>query len=775
MSSVTVAPRIRKKATGPDWALGEQVSAERLSQVAASHNLTDALCARIERVLGRTPSLTELGIFGVMYSEHCSYGSSRPYLKTFPTQGPRVLVPAGKENAGAVDLGKGLAVVFKCESHNHPSAVEPVQGAATGVGGILRDIFTMGARPVALLDSLRFGRPQSARTRFLMEGVVSGIAGYGNSVGVPTIGGEISFDSSYQDNPLVNVMCIGIIQKRALTTSAARGLNNPVLYVGSSTGRDGLGGASFASRELAEGSEADRPAVQIGDPFTEKCLIEATLEALATGDVIAIQDMGAAGLTCSTCETAARGHCGIEIDIAKVPRREAGMSPYEVMLSESQERMLLIIKPDAKARMKKLFAKWGLNAVVIGKITGGNRMRVLDQGALVADIPVGALTDDAPMHHRPVKRPRYLNRVQRFSSKRLPRLKHSGTVLKRLLASPTIADKASVYEQYDHMVQTNTVVLPGRADAAVIRLKGTGLLLAATMDGPGRYCYLDPYEGGKLAVAEAARNIVCVGAKPLAITDCLNFGSPEDPEILWQFKECIRGIVDACKAFGTPVIGGNVSFYNESKGKAIDPTPVVGMVGVIEPLSPKGIFRKPVGSAFQSAEDAVLILGATRDELGGSEYLMQCFGRKVGKPPRVDLGAEAKLQKLMVEACARGWVKSAHDCAEGGLAVAAAESCMMDPERMLGVEIDAALLPGAKRLRAEAVLFGESAGRILLSADPKDAKAILALAKHLGVVAARVGTVKGSRLRIMSWLDEPVEALREAWRSGLKRQLGLAR
>ncbi|MBI4003632.1 MAG: phosphoribosylformylglycinamidine synthase subunit PurL [Candidatus Omnitrophica bacterium] len=648
-----------------------------LKRLAKSHNLTQENYAHIVEVLGRQPTLTEVGIFGVSWSEHCSYGSSKPYLKLFPTKGKRILVPAGKENAGVVDIGDGIAVAFKVESHNHPSAVEPVQGAATGVGGIIRDIFTMGARPIALLDSLRFGALNgNPRTRFLLEGVVKGIADYGNAVGVPTTGGEIIFEKTYAENPLVNVLCIGVLPKRTIAHAAARGVGNPVLYVGSSTGRDGLGGASFASRELSEGSDADRPAVQIGDPFTEKCLIEATLEALATGDVVGIQDMGAAGLTCSTCETATRGGCGIEIDVLKVPRREEGMTPYEVMLSESQERMLLIVKRGKEARVKKLFAKWGLNAVEIGRVTNDGRMRVKEGETAVADIPASALTDDAPVYRRPVKKPRYLAKAQRLLVRRLPEPKDYTAALVTLLGAPTIASKAYVYEQYDHMVQTNTVVLPGRADATVLRLKGKSKLLAATTSGNGRYCYLDPYQGGALAVAEAARNLACVGARPLAVTDCLNFGSPEDPRIMWQFKGCVRGIADACRAFDTPVTGGNVSFYNESPRGAIDPTPVIGMIGTIT--------FQPLTANFKDEGDAILLLGETREELGGSEYLATIHGRKAGKPPRVDLKAERALQEFMVEAASRGLVKSAHDCSDGGLAVAIAESCIMDEAHLIG-------------------------------------------------------------------------------------------
>jgi len=714
-----------------------------------------------------------------MLSEHCSYASSKPYLKTFPTTGARILVPAGKENAGVVDLGGGLAAAFKCESHNHPSAVEPVQGAATGVGGIIRDIFTMGARPIALFDSLRFGPLDGdARTRFLFEGVVKGISDYGNAVGVPTVGGEIAFDPSYRGNPLVNVMCIGLLSKRQLARGAARGAGNPVIYVGSSTGRDGLGGASFASRDLAAG-DADRPAVQIGDPFTEKCLIEATLEALASGDVVGIQDMGAAGLTCSTCEMPARGGTGIEIDVAKVPRRESGMTPYEVMLSESQERMLLVAKRGREPAVKAIFAKWGLSAVEIGRVTNGGRMRVLDGGAVVADLPVAALTSDAPVYQRPVRRPRYLARVQRLPLSQLPQPADVNATLRTLLASPTIADKAAVFEQYDHMVQTNTTVLPGRADAAVLRLKESDSFLAATIDGNGRYCFLDPYEGGKAAVAEAARNLVCVGATPLAITNCLNFGSPLDPEIMWQFKECVRGIGEACRAFKTPVTGGNVSFYNQGSQGAIDPTPVIGMIGLIQPArgkypEPRTQNPEPITANFKNEGDAIILFGETREELGGSEYLAVIHRKKAGKPPRVDLQQERALQELMVEAARQGWLASAHDCSEGGLAVALAECCVMDEARLLGAAIDPQSTIHNPRVRTDALLFGESAGRIVVSCERFHIEPLLALARRWGLPASIIGSVGGSRLTIGGWIDAPLEELSAAWRGGLTRRLSCA-
>ncbi len=730
-------------------------------RAAKSHNLTEAQYAQIVRILKRRPTLTEVGMFGVLWSEHCSYASSKIYLKTFPTKGKRILVAAGKENAGLVDIGDGLGVAFKVESHNHPSAVEPHAGAATGVGGIIRDIFTMGARPIALFDSLRFGPLNGhQRTRFLFEGVVKGIADYGNAVGVPTVGGEIYFDETYRENPLVNVMCIGVVPHKAVAKGAARGIGNPVIYVGSSTGRDGLGGASFASRELTEESEADRPAVQLGDPFAEKCLIEATLEALATGDVVGIQDMGAAGLTCSTCETASRGRCGMEIDVAKVPRRESGMTPYEVMLSESQERMLLIAKKGKEAAITRLFARWGLHAVTIGRVTGGDRMRVFDGSELVADLPVAALTHGAPVYRRPVKRPADVARRQRLPLRAIPLPRDYSQTLLQLLGSPTIADKAAVYEQYDHMVQTNTAVLPGRSDAAVLRVKGTDSLLAATTDANGTYCLLDPYEGGKLAVAEAARNLACVGAEPLAVTDCLNFGSPQDPGVMWQLRECVRGIAEACRAFETPVTGGNVSLYNESPSGAVDPTPVIGMIGLLQ--------RPPVTMEFKDEGDAIILLGETREELGGSEYLKLIHGRKQGRPPRVDLAGERRLQRLLAAAARDGLLKSAHDCAEGGLAVALAECCLAERDRMLGASLEAEALASGRRLRLDALLFGESAGRVVISCEPRRADAAAALAERFNVPARLIGRVGGGRLVLGDWIDAGVAEMSLAWRGAFK-------
>ena len=752
----------RPRVATSEYAQPAHVTPELLKKL----NLTQEEYQRVLNILHRTPTLTELGIFSVMWSEHCSYKSSKIYLKQFPTKGKRVLVPAGEENAGLIDIGDGVAVAFKIESHNHPSAVEPHAGAATGVGGIIRDIFTMGARPVALFDSLRFGPLNGhARTKFLFGGVIKGIADYGNSVGIPTVGGEIAFDETYRENPLVNVMCIGVVPANKIARGAAKGMGNPVIYVGSSTGRDGLGGASFASREITEESEADRPAVQLGDPFTEKCLIEATLEALATGDVIGIQDMGAAGLTCSTCETASRGGTGIEIDIAKVPRRESGMTPFEVMLSESQERMLLIVKKGREPAVTRLFARWGLHAVVIGRVTRDGLMRIKDGKAVTAEIPVAAITNAAPVYRRPVKRPRYLAKVQRLSLRTVPQPREHTKVLTELLASPTIANKAHVFEQYDHMVQTNTMVLPGRSDAAVIRLADTRSLLAATTDGNGTHCYLDPYVGGKLAVAEAARNLVCVGAQPLAVTDCLNFANPEDPEIMWQFKECVRGISEACRVFETPVTGGNVSLYNESPKGAIDPTPVIGMVGLIRATT--DAVPVPMTMSFKDEGDLILVLGQTREELGGSEYLKLVHHRKQGRPPAVNLQHERRLHRVMLDAYAHGLLKSAHDCSEGGLAVTIAESCIAEADHLIGAVIEAPDIS----LRPDAWLFGESAGRIVASCNPSSASQLERIARTHEVPISVLGHVGGRQFVVGSWINLSVEAASTAWRTSLAKRL----
>ena len=734
--------------------------------------------------------MTEVGIFGVMYSEHCSYKSSRVHFKQFPTAGKQLLCKAGEENAGAVKISDDVAVVFKAESHNHPSAVEPHAGAATGVGGILRDIFTMGARPIALMDSLRFGKLSSARTQFLLKGVVRGIADYGNCMGVPTVGGELVFDDGYAENPLVNVLCVGLVHPKHLARAAARGVGNPVLYVGSSTGRDGLGGASFASREITEESEADRPAVQLGDPFAEKCLLEATLEALATGHVVGIQDMGAAGLTCSTCETASRGGLGMEIELVKVPRRETGMTPYEVMLSESQERMLLVVSKGRERAVSAIFRKWGLQSAVIGRITADGRLRVRDRGRVVAEIPARALTDEAPVYRRPAKRPADLLRHQQLDLHTISEPRDYHATAQRMVTAPTLAGKAWVYSQFDHMVQTNTVVYPG-ADAAVLRLKGTRHFLAMTMDGNGTACALDPYEGGKLTVAEAARNLVCVGARPLAVTDCLNFGNPEDPDVMWQFQQVIAGISAACRAFKTPVTGGNVSFYNESHRGSIDPTPVIGMIGVIKNSSEFRVqsnkqkashtshselstlnSRRPtpwLTPGFKHDDDWVLLLGSGQPGLGGSEYLKIVHGLKCGRPTPVDLQAELALHRCVLALATRGLINAAHDCADGGLFVALAEMAFAGPQhRGASLDLESA---AARAPRGDVALFGEAPSRIVVTCAPDARARVERLAARAGIPCVTLGTVGGPRLQCRPWLDFDVAALERLWQNALAHQI----
>lgn len=662
--------------------------------------LTEQEYNEIKKALGREPNYVELGMFGVMWSEHCSYKNSKPVLKRFPTDGERVLQGPG-ENAGIVDIGDNLAVVMKIESHNHPSAIEPYQGAATGVGGIIRDIFTMGARPVALLNSLRFGELDSPRVKYLFGGVVSGIAGYGNCVGIPTIGGEVYFARSYAGNPLVNAMCVGIVQHDRIVKGKACGVGNSVMLVGSTTGRDGIHGASFASEELSEDSEEKRPAVQVGDPFMEKLLLEACLELLQTGAVVGIQDLGAAGLTSSSCETAARAGTGIELDVALVPRREEGMTPYEVMLSESQERMLVIVERGREKEVQEIFRKWDLNAVNIGRVTGDGMLRVLDNGVKVAEVPALLLAEGAPAVKRPSQEPVYLKEANKLDPAELPVPSDFNDVLKELLASPNICSREWVYSQYDHMVRTDTIVLPG-SDAAVLRIKGTGKAIALTADCNGRYCYLDPFEGGKAAVAEAARNLVCSGAKPLAVTDCLNFGNPEKPGIYWQFEKCVDGMSEACRVLNTPVISGNVSFYNETKGSAVYPTPVVGMVGLIENID------RVTTQGFKNTGDLIVLIGQNGDDIGGSEYLKVRFGLEKGKPPRVDLEMEKKVQETCLECISLGIINSAHDTSEGGLAVALAESCISG-KKGARVELE------GEGLRDDVLLFGETQSRIIVS------------------------------------------------------------
>src|SRR5262245_25590289 len=618
------------------------------------HGLKPDEYERIMRFMGREPNLTELGIFSVMWSEHCSYKSSRVHLKTLPTKGPQVLQGPG-ENAGAVDIGEGLAAVFKIESHNHPSFIEPYQGAATGVGGIIRDIFTMGARPIALLNSLRFGSVESPATRRLLEGVVAGIAGYGNSIGIPTVGGEIAFEPCYAGNPLVNVFCLGIAKASVIIKGVASGVGNAVYYVGAKTGRDGIHGATMASAEFDDKSAEKRPAVQVGDPFMEKLLLEACLEVMQTDALVGIQDMGAAGLTCSTTEMGSRGGAGIDIDVAHVPQRETGMTPYEIMLSESQERMLLVVKRGREAEVERIFDKWDLHAVHIGEVTADGRLRVKDHGAVVADIPNRALTDEAPVYRRPMEVPAYLSDVQHFDLNALPVRVDANDGLRALAASPTVASKRWAYTQYDHMVQTNTINLPGLG-AGAVRIKGTERALAMSVDGNGRYCYLDPRRGAMLAVAEAARNVACAGARPLGATNCLNFGNPERPAIMWQFGQAVEGIGEACRALGIPITGGNVSLYNETDRKAIYPTPVIGVVGLLEHAD------RVLTGRFQRSGDAIILLGHGRGELGGSEYLKVVYDRVSGVPPQLDLGAERALQELVKALAADRLIRSAQDC-----------------------------------------------------------------------------------------------------------------
>ncbi|MGC8832498.1 MAG: phosphoribosylformylglycinamidine synthase subunit PurL [Armatimonadota bacterium] len=705
-----------------------------LRELSRELGLNDEEYQRIVEILGRDPTYTELGMYSVMWSEHCGYKYSRPVLRLFKTYREAQDAKA-MENAGVVSIGDGLGVVFKMESHNHPSAVEPFQGAATGVGGILRDIFTMGARPIACLDSLRFGELGDPRVRYLLDGVVSGIAFYGNCVGVPTVGGEVYFNDCYKGNPLVNVMAVGLVRLDSIARARASGVGNPVMLVGARTGRDGMHGCSIlASAELSEESLANRPTVQAGDPFTEKLLIEATLEALATGYIVGIQDMGAAGITCSTCETAAKGGTGMKIDVLKVPRREEGMTPYEVMLSESQERMLCIVERGHEEDVAAVFRKWGLNAAIIGEVTDDGFVTVYEGDKIVAQVPAVSLVDGCPTYYLETSEPDYIRQVRGCDVSTLPEPEDAGEVLLRLLASPTIASKEMIYSQYDHMVQTNTVVLPG-SDASVLRVKGTGKAIALTADCNSRYCYLDPYVGAQIAVAEAARNLSCCGAKPLGVTDCLNFGNPQKPEVFWQFKRAVEGMAAACEYFGLPVVSGNVSFYNETPERTIFPTPVVGMVGLLEDV------ERHCTSSFKREGDLVLLLGrgidGTADGIGGSEYLKVIHGLEVGSPPRLDLDFEERLHKLVRTCIWEGLLSSAHDCSEGGVAVALAESCIMGG---LGAAVE--------WHGSASSLFAEVQSRVVVSAGEEQIPRILELASEFGVPVLRLGVVGGGDLHV---------------------------
>ena len=742
-------------------------------ELVRDHNLTAAEYRRIEAMLGRAPTFAELGVFSALWSEHCSYKHSKPVLRTLPTTGPQVVQGPG-ENAGVLRLPDGWAVAFKIESHNHPSAVEPYQGAATGVGGILRDVFTMGARPVAVLNSLRFGPLDAARNRYLFAGVVRGVGDYGNCVGVPTLGGEVDFGASYSGNPLVNAMCVGLLKEKDLIKAAAHGVGNVLLVLGASTGRDGIHGAAFASEELTRESERRRPQVQVGDPFTEKLLLEASLELIASGHIVAIQDMGAAGLTSSSAEMAAKGGVGVEIDLSRVPTREPGMTPYEILLSESQERMLVVAQADRVPQVQAIAAKWELAATPIGRVTDDGLYRARWREQVVVEIPGRRLIEDCPVYHPEAREDAAVAKLRAARPAPGSPLPAPEEALLKLLDHPPIASKRWVYEQYDSTVQASTVIAPG-GDAGVIRVRGgkagADFGLALTVDGNSRYVLLDPYEGGKAAVAEAARNLACTGARPLGITDCLNFGSPERPAVFHQFKEACRGIADACRALDTPVTGGNVSFYNESPGGAVDPTPVIGMIGLLTRA------ERAVASHARAAGDAVFVLGETRAELGGSQLWEALYGLTAGEPPRVDLAAERRLVEYLVAGAERGLFRSAHDCSQGGLGVALAEVAMGGPYDDTGFGLDIDLTAYGSLLDAPDLLFSESHSRAIVTCHPERAAAVAALAQELGVPARRIGTVgaRGGVVRLGlrdAQLAHPVEGLRQVYFSAIPRRMG---
>jgi phosphoribosylformylglycinamidine synthase II len=730
------------------------------SELAAEQGLTAGEYTRLVGLLGREPTFEELGVVGVMWSEHCSYKSSRAFLRQLPTRGPRVLQGPG-ENAGAIDIGDGLAAVFKIESHNHPSFVEPFQGAATGVGGILRDVFTMGARPVAILDSLRFGSIDHPRTPYLVRGVVGGIGHYGNCIGVPTVGGEVVFDAGYDRNILVNAFTIGIAPADRLFRASAAGPGNPVIYVGSRTGRDGIHGASLlASAALDASAPEKRPAVQVGDPFAEKLLLEACLELMKTDFVVAIQDMGAAGLTSSSLEMAGRGGAGIALDLDAVPLREDGMTPYEILLSESQERMLLVARAGTEEAVRAIFARWDLQAEVIGRVTDDGVFRARQRGEEVCALPVAAFTESAPIYRRPAEEPSRLEELQRLDLQSVRQPDDWNAALLGLLESPNLCSREWVYRQYDQFVGGNTIVRPG-ADAAVIRIEGTRRALALTVDCNHRYGVLDPYLGAVLAVVEAARNCVAVGARPLAVSDCLNYGNPERPDVMWEFQQGIAGIRDACLALETPVVSGNVSFYNETEGHNIPPTPTIAMVGQLDDLDAL------VTPWWKSEGDVIVLLGLTREELGGSEYLAVMHRQVRGTPPWIDLEAERRLHRLVLEASHERLLRSAHDVGEGGVAVALAECCFGGPR--LGVRVALELGEG---LRTDAVLFGESQSRMLLSLRRRNLSRLRDLARRDDVPLQVLGEVRGHAVVIDGLIGVPVDVARERWRRALERRVG---
>ena len=717
--------------------------------------LTTSEYEDIVEVLGREPNKVELGMYSVMWSEHCSYKSSKEQLRKLPTTGPRVLVGPG-ENAGVVDIGDGMAVVFKMESHNHPSAVEPFQGAATGVGGIVRDIFTMGARPIAGLDPLRFGSLENARTRYLFDGVVAGIASYGNCLGIPTVAGDVYFEDSYEENPLVNVMCLGIMPVERLIRGQASVPGSVGVLMGSSTGRDGIGGVSvLASQEFDETSAEKRPSVQVGDPFTEKLLIEVCLEMLESGLLVGLQDLGGAGLTCATCETAERGGCGMDVDISKVPLREPGMEPIEIMMSESQERMFAICTEDNLEKVLGVCDKWGLDATPLARVTGGDTLKLLMGGEVVAEVPASSLAR-GPEYHRDQEKPVYIDEVAAFDPGTLPPPGDLGDTLLKLLGSPNICSRHWVYHQYDHMVRLNTVVLPG-GDAAVLRVMGVKTALALTCDCNGRYCYLDPYVGAQIAVAESGRNLACTGATPVALTNCLNFGNPEKPGIFWQFCRAVEGLAEGCAQLETPVVGGNVSFYNESFGEAIYPTPVIGMLGLLDDVDNR------VGSAFVREGDLVVLLGETKDELGGSEYLKVIHGRVAGPPPSIDWSAEKGLIECLTRAAGSGMLASAHDLSEGGLAVALAESCIQGG-------MGAGVKP-AGDLPLHVLLFSESQSRALVSVQPAKLEALEEIAGGLGVPLEVIGRTGGGILEVEGAFSVSLEEIEGTYLNSLEKMI----
>ncbi len=759
----------------PDPCLNVEITPELISQ----HGLLPEEYERILTILGRTPNLTELGIFSVMWSEHCAYKNTRKLLRLFPTEKKdkeaigQVLVKAGEENAGVIDVGEGWGVAFKIESHNHPSAIEPFEGAATGVGGIVRDIFTMGARPVLLTNSLRFGDLTNPQVKRLFRGVVSGISHYGNCLGIPNMGGDVYFDSCYEGNPLVNALCAGILRHEEIQKGAATGVGNPVYYVGPGTGRDGLGGASFASRELTEESAEDRPAVQKGDPFMEKLLLEACLEMMSIpGLVVGIQDMGAAGLTCSTCETASRGDSGIEIDLDLVPQRETGMNSYEIMLSESQERMLVIVNRGRERELEEVFEKWDLHAARIGEVKEGDRMVVRHKGVVVADLPAKSLTDEAPVYDQPSSEPEQVAKSRNWRVDSIPQLPVSEAedALIRLLGHPTIASKRWVWRQYDHMVMSGCSVEPG-SDAGVVKLSIAGIdkFLAIANDCNNRFCFLDPYKGAQIAFVECMRNLACSGAKALAVTDNLNFGNPNKPEAYFMLKECVKGLADACSYFDVPVVGGNVSLYNEHGEGAIDPTPVVSMVGLIE--RPEDVTR----SFLSEAGQAIVLLGGLPHELGGSYFLHTQHGLKEGTVPEVNLEAEAKLQDFLISQSHDGLLAAAHDLSEGGLLVALAE--MLFEENGLGAEVDFHDLGPSGRL--DALLFGESQGRALVGVKPGREDEILQAAEKAGVPALVIGKTNGGgglavRIDGEEIVGADVSKLRKIWEDAIPRHMQVA-